>query len=104
MKMKIWLIVGAVFLGGAGFGFAWYKAATSEEVAVAKAYLAQAPEMENRYPRIENPILVGFRIYAGSGGRSYFTFFVNTSMGYKFVQVVVDKQVEPWVVHEVGLE
>jgi hypothetical protein len=101
MKIKAWMVAGAIGLGVGGFGLAWYKATTSKDVELAKAYLVETPEVGKKYPQLKNPLLVGFRVYAGEGGRSYCTFLVSTSNGYKLVRVVIDKQAEPWRVREV---
>ena len=100
MKTKAWIAAGALGLGVIGFGLAWYKAATSREVELAKAYLIETPEVGKKYPQIKDPRLVGFRLHAGERGRSYCTFLVNTLGGYKLVRVVIDKQAEPWKVRE----
>lgn len=100
MKVKMWMVVGAVLFGVFGFSVAWYKASTSNEVALARKYLLEAPEMEAKYRQIRDPLLIGFRLYAHNGGRSYCTFLVNTSNGYKVVQVLINKQTEPWEIRE----
>jgi hypothetical protein len=87
----------AAILGIGGAGFAWYTAINSNESSAARNYLLTSSVMQTKYVKIEDPIMTGFRI---SNSKSHFTYWTRTPKGRIFVKLIVDKEVDPWVITE----
>ena len=90
----------ALLLGLAGFVFAWYQASNSRDVQAVKQHLTTDEALQKKYSQISDPVLTAFRV-ALSSGPSYYTFWVRTPQGRKFITLRLDKSVSPWKVEEI---
>lgn len=100
-NLKLYLIV---FFACLGAFIAWYTAVNSREAQLARGYLLNDETIVAKYGQVTGTTLVGFRLSLSDGSQSYFTFWVETLEGRKFIKLKIDKRTYPWGINEVNTD